>query len=62
VLVEGVHGDLGAPGDHRGLELAAGAAPAAADLAVEDDLDGVRAAEVIMLVEIPRVCSPKFPT
>ena len=39
VVVEGVEGDLGAAGDHRGLELAAGAAPAAADLAVEDDLD-----------------------
>ena len=46
VLVEGVHGDLGAAGDDLGLELAAGGALAAADLAVEDDLDGVRAAEV----------------
>ena len=46
VLVEGVHGDLGAAGDDLGLELAAGGALTAADLAVEDDLDGVRTAEV----------------
>src|SRR5206468_6701277 len=46
VLVEGVDGDLGAAGDDLGLELAAGGALTAADLAVEDDLDGVRTAEV----------------
>ena len=46
VLVEGVHRDLGAAGDDFGLELAPGGALAAADLAVEDDLDGVRAAKI----------------
>ena len=46
VLVEGVDGDLGAAGDDLGLELADGGALSAADLAVEEDLDGVRAAEV----------------
>jgi hypothetical protein len=43
VLVEGVDGDLGAAADDLGLELGLGGR---ADLAVEDDLDGVRAAEV----------------
>src|SRR5712671_4641372 len=43
VLVEGVDGDLGAAGDDLGLELARGVAT---DPPVEDDLDGVRAAEV----------------
>ena len=46
MLVEGVHGHLGAAGDDLGLELAAGATLTAADLPVEDDLDGVRAAEI----------------
>ena len=43
VLVEGVDGDLGAAGDDLGLELRGGVG---ADLPVEDDLDGVRAAEI----------------
>jgi len=43
VPVERVDGDLSAAGDHLGLELADGVL---ADLAVEDDLNGVRAAEV----------------
>ena len=43
--------DLGAAGDELGLELSAGGAFAAADLAVEDDLDGVRAAEVEVVGE-----------
>src|SRR6266851_9273471 len=42
VLVEGVDGHVYAPGDDLGLEFAFGAGP---DLPVEDDLQGVRAAE-----------------
>ena len=51
MAVEGVDGDLGAAGNELGLELSAGGAFAAADLAVEDDLDGVRAAEVEVVGE-----------
>jgi hypothetical protein len=43
LLVEGVDGDLSAPGDHIGPELAFGIGP---DLPVEDDLEGVGAAQV----------------
>jgi hypothetical protein len=43
VLAEGADGDLGAAGDDLGLDLRGGAG---ADPPVEDDLDGVRAAEI----------------
>jgi hypothetical protein len=57
LLVEGVDGDLSAPGDHIGPELAFGIGP---DLPVEDDLEGVGAAEVLVVgdqgVEEARAC------
>src|SRR5882762_4587644 len=46
MLVEGVDGDLGAAGDNLCLELATPGPLSATDLPVEDDLDGVRAAQV----------------
>src|ERR1019366_1269054 len=47
VAVEGVDGDIHAPGDDLGLERPPGGAPRAVDdPAAEDDLDGVGAADV----------------
>jgi hypothetical protein len=47
VAVEGVDGDIGAPGDDLGLERAPGGTLSAGDdPAAEDDLDSIGAAEV----------------
>src|ERR1700738_3181001 len=51
MLIEGVDGDVGAPSDQLGFELAAGAAFAGADLPVEDDLDVNRAAEIEIVAD-----------